>query len=114
MSGKQVVYKIILAEGKTLFKGINGSRTIPFNQWLIADKKPVKDKYPDGKEYMSGFHVFLDRDTAEEYLRRFRKPVERVIVKCLARGLREKPTNSSVHLADELYIDGNQLIMVNK
>lgn len=102
-----VAYKIILAEGKTLFKAINGSRKLTFRTWLIANKKMVRDKYPDGKEYLSGFHVFKNRPNAIKYLKRFTTEQDRIIVKCLVKGLRKKPTNSPVWLADEMFILGD-------
>lgn len=98
------VYKIILLKGKTLFRGINGSRNISFDTWLQATKVLVRDKYPDGKLYLSGFHVFRCLDTAKNYLNRFRTNEDRIIVTCKAKGLRKKPTNSPVWLADELHI----------
>jgi len=101
------VYKIVI-EGddgyKTLFHGIDGSRTLPFDVWLKADKKIVIDG-SGGTPYLSGIHCFLNRKATEIYLKRFRTKKNRVIIKCKAKGLRLKPTGGiPVFLADEIFI----------
>lgn len=87
---------------KTLFRGLNGSRKISTNIWLQAEEKLVRDG-SGGKLYLSGFHVFKTENDADNYLGRFVTP-ERVIIKCYAKNLRQKPTNKIVFLADEIFI----------
>jgi len=100
------VFKVFLIENgklKNLFKGINGTRTIKFNTWLEAEKKMSVDG--SGQDpYLTGIHVLKDKKKAIEYLNNFRTDKNRVIVKCKAKGLRQKPTNDNVYLADNLYV----------
>jgi len=100
------VYKII--ENKkgnyyTLFHGVDGSRLLPINTWLNANKRLVKDG-SDGLIYESGFHCFLDLNIAHNYIRHFRKNKNRTIIKCIANNIRQKPTNPNVYLADAIFI----------
>jgi len=101
------VYKIIEKgnEGiiKTLYYGIDGSRTLPLNMWIKADKKMVKDG-SGGTPYMSGIHCFGLESVARKYFRRFKKIKNRSIIKCEARGFEHKMSNRDVLLADEIYI----------
>ena len=56
----KIYYKIIdQIDGKykTLFHGLNGSKTIPTNQWLKAEEKLVSDG-SGNKKYLSGWHLF--------------------------------------------------------
>lgn len=106
------VYKIVepYEEGyKTLFRGTNGTRNLPFDEWLKADKRMVRDG-SGGKLYLSGFHVFKSENDACNYIGRFRRP-DRHIIKCLAKDLRKKPTNKIVWLADEILIPSNKRII---
>jgi len=103
---EEIVYKIMEAhrgEYKTLFYGINYCRILPFNTWLKAELRYVRDG-SNSVPYISGIHCFKDKKIAEKYLRRFRTERDRVIVKCLAKGLRTKPSNPDVFLADEIFI----------
>lgn len=88
---------------KTLFHGINGSKTIPFDTWIKADKKWAGE---GGKKYWTGFHVILSRENCEKYLKKFTDNTKkRVIVKCLARNLTPKESSKGlVHLAEEILI----------
>ena len=100
------VYKIVLREGeriRTLFHGIHGSRTLDYDNWICACLKLVKDG-ANMKPYLSGIHVFKDKDSATEYLGRFRTIKDRIVIRCYARGLRVKPTNPNVFLASEILI----------
>lgn len=103
------VYKIVepYDEGyKTLFRGNNGTRILPFDEWIKANKRMVRDG-PGGKLYLSGFHCFKKENDADNYIGRFSRP-DRHIIKCLAKGLRKKPTNKTVWLADEILIPSNK------
>jgi len=100
-------YKIVQKDKdriKFLFHGINGTRNIPINQWCKAN---IKDNVIDGKgsSYTSGIHIIDGLDNAKKYLNRFRK-TDRVIVECLAKGLKQKHKSQSyVLLADEILIE---------
>lgn len=95
------MFKIVLSENdeyKTLF---HGTRVLEKGKWLKANKRLVRDG-TGGRLYLSGFHVFREEKIAKEYLKKFRTDKTRVIIKVKARGLRQKPTNDSVFLADEI------------
>jgi len=100
-------FKIVERHGgslKTLFHGIDGSRTLPAGQWLTAAKKMVKDG-TSKTSYLSGFHVLPTRRIAENYLRAFRKRLDRLaIVRCQVRGdvRRKTHSRSEVYLADQI------------
>ena len=99
-------YKIVLKEGdhiRTLFHGINGSRILPFNKWIVGIKKMVKDA-SKSNTYLSGIHVFKFKTIATKYLKRFRTEKDRIIIRCFATGLRNKPSNIEVLLADQIFI----------
>jgi hypothetical protein len=101
-----IVYKIVLKEGnkiKTLFHGVNRSKTLPYNIWIIAEKKLGKDG-SNQEPYLTGFHCFKEIHIAKKYLKKFRSNKNRIIIECEARNLRQKPSNKDVFLADEIYI----------
>jgi len=103
-----VAYRLVDAAGphiKTLFHGFHGSRTIPRNQWLTAEKKDVRDG--SGKTwYESGWHVFLNLQEAKSFLSRFKNLAPKAIVRCRVRGLRPKAHSPyPIHLADEMLIE---------
>lgn len=88
---------------KTLFHGIGGSRILPFNTWLKAERKWAGE---GGIKYWTGFHVILSKSKCIGYFKRFTdKNKTRVIVECLAKNLRPKESSGgSVFLADEIMI----------
>jgi len=100
------VYKVFVIEDgilKTLFRGIEGSREIRFDRWLEA--KEIMSVDGSGQdEYLTGIHVFKDRNKAINYLDNFRNEDSRVVIPCFADKLREKPTNSDVYLANQIYV----------
>jgi len=105
----KTMYKIVLREGnrlKTLFHSIMGSRYLPYNIWLKAEKKFGKDG-SNQKPYLTGIHCFEDKDFASTYLKRFKSEKDRIIIKCEAKCLRRKPSNKHVFLADEIKIIGS-------
>ena len=100
------MYKIVEREGgqiRTLFHGVNRSRTLPKGAWLTAEKKWVRDGSGQAL-YLSGFHVLKTRALCEEYLKSFTTRVHLLhIVECEVRGeVRVKPTNANVYLADKV------------
>lgn len=102
----QNVYKIFLRkkdELRNLFKGIEGTRSIPTNEWLRAENKWARDG-GGSRKYLTGIHVLKDREKAIEYLNNFRTNKDRVVVPCKAKELRQKPTNNNVFLANWLLV----------
>ncbi len=102
-----IYYKIVdVVDGeiKTLFHGLNGSRTVPANKWLKADKKLVRDG-TSNTWYTSGWHVLKSKEECEEYLTKFKNIQYKQILKCKVRGeIRPKEHSpSNVYLADEVY-----------
>ena len=101
-----VWYKIVdLKDGKinTLFHGLNGSKIIPRNEWLKADKKMVNDG--KGPLYLSGWHIIPSYDLCIKYLKRFKNVKYKAIVKCYAKDIvPKKHSRSQVFLADYIYI----------
>lgn len=92
---------------KTLFHGLNGSRTVPMFKWLQADVKEVFDG-STGTRYMSGWHVFDSHDECKEYLKLFTKVKNKVIARCKVKGKMwpKSHSRSNVQLAEWLYIVG--------
>lgn len=89
----------------TLFHGIDGSKAVPLNQWLKAEKKMSIDG-SGGTEYLTGWHIIPSYDECVEYLNNFKNRENKVIAVCSARGdLRQKEhSRSNVLLADEIMI----------
>jgi len=59
----------------------------------------------NGKEYISGFHVFLDRNDAREYFtKRFRIQENRIIIECECKEIRKKREKGEVYLAKMLMV----------
>lgn len=102
----KIAYKFIINDKKhwrTLYHGIEHTTFFPYDEWIKAEKKVVKDgSY--GREYLSGFHCFKSLEIASQYLSRFKNADSMSILKCLAKGLTVKPTNVDVYLADEIFI----------
>ena len=100
-------YKIVEQHGphlKTLFHGLDGTRTLPYGKWLTAVKKRVKDG-TSKTTYLSGWHVLKSRSAAEDYLRAFTKRLDILkIVPVDVRGeVRLKGhSRSEVYLADQM------------
>lgn len=101
-----VYYKIVeLKKGhiKTLFHGINKSRVLKKDVWIIADKKMVNDG--DGTEYLSGLHIMMTYDECVKYLQRFKNKETKGIISCHAKGIRKKEHSPhNVYLADTIKI----------
>lgn len=101
-------YKIVdVVDGnvRTLFHGLNGSKTIPRKEWLKADRKLVRDG-TSKTWYESGWHILETKKECEEYLKKFTHVEHKQILKCKARGeIRPKEHSpSNVFLADEIWI----------
>jgi hypothetical protein len=102
-------YKIVDIENgviKTLFHGLNGSRTLPTQKWITATKKMVSDG--KGTEYLSGFHVMQNIDEARKYIKRFRNIKNKGIVEVEVKNMWKKEHSpSNVWLAEEMKITNN-------
>jgi len=96
-------YKIVeVVDGKvkTLFHGLNGSRTIPSGVWLKADQKLVSDG--GSTQYVSGWHVLTDYDETKKYLGRFKTRTDILtIVPCVVKNVRPKKHSPSPVLLAE-------------
>jgi len=108
----ETVYKVFTIEKgiiKNLFKGLpqedsqRNTRTIKYDKWLHAEKKWSVDGSGQ-QEYLTGIHTLKSKEDAEDYLNNFRTEKCRVVVECQAEGLRQKPTNEKVYLADKLRV----------
>jgi len=107
MDNETVWYKIVDIKNDkvlTLFHGVNGSKTLPKNQWVKAEKKIVSD----GKstKYLSGFHVVPSHEESVEYLKMFKNVKYKKIIPVFVRGeVRKKEHSpSNIWLADEIFI----------
>lgn len=102
-------YKIVRkGDGDTirfLFHGVNGSRTIPKNEWLYAKQKKVQDGN-NGTFYRSGFHVFTSREGAEKYLDLFKTSEDKKVVKCEVEDIwhKEHSRSDEVRLASAIKV----------
>ena len=102
-------------EVKTLFHGLNGSKTVPRFTWLDA---VVKEQAYDGggeggfttsTKYRSGWHVLETKEQALAYLHKFRNLDKKVIVKVTTEGKRWKKEHSPAEglwLCARMRIDG--------
>jgi hypothetical protein len=105
----QTYYKIVdidlKGNIKTLFHGIEGSRILPLNQWLIAEKKMVCDGSPGSTSYLSGFHVLETLHECLSSLEKLTNFEPKAIVECECKGLRPKEhSRDRGFLADEMII----------
>ena len=78
-----IAYKIF-CDGelpRTLFHGHNGSRTLPLNTWLKANKKMVKNG-SGVEKYESAFHAYSSLEDVKYWLTKLAKNIDnRVICK---------------------------------
>ena len=105
-----IAYKIVEDSPRgacTLFHGLDGSRVIPVGKWLKAEKKMVRDG-TSHTYYESGWHVLLTEEDAKDYMKAFKRRLEKLrIVPVLVRNLRKKEhSRSPVYLADEMCYAG--------
>lgn len=94
---------------RTLFHGLpcasrgRRSRVLAPGVWYEAEPRLVVDGGGQ-TPYLSGFNVLLDRAAMLQYLSRFRAPRTLRIARCEVRGLRQKPANPEVFLAEWLKV----------
>lgn len=81
-----IAYRICERKGDkllTLFHGINGSRVMPIDAWMTANKKLVQDgNRKTSKKYLSGFHCLVDIDECRDFINKFRVQRDFVLVEC--------------------------------
>jgi hypothetical protein len=100
-------YKIVDKDSKgrykTLFHGTWGCRVLPFDEWIKADCKPVRDG-SRGTKYTSGWHVMMNLNECRDYLSKFTAKKERVIIEVDVRGeiWPKKHSPSNVYLCEEI------------
>ena len=103
-------YKIVDKDNKgnikILFHGINGSKILKRGEWLQAVVKPVTDGDPKrSTEYLSGWHLFDNKEEAEFYLKRFKNKEPKTIIECEAKNLWKKEhSRANVWLAEWIKI----------
>ena len=103
-------YKIVDKDSndnfKMLFHGIGGTRIIPVNTWIRSEQKTVRDG-STGTQYLSGWHIMMNLDEAQEYLSKFTdKKSNRVIVEIDVAGQiwAKEHSSSNVHLCEYVKI----------
>jgi hypothetical protein len=93
----------------TLFHGIDGSKTLPLNKWIQAEKKRVwnpGERVP-GKSFMSGLHFYSTKGEAIEYMNtRFKNLEELCVCRVNVRDAKEKPRSKGCMLAAAIKILG--------
>jgi hypothetical protein len=89
----------------TLFHGLNGSRKLPQDKVLTAEKKHVWNPGKKGKSpgFMSGWHVLPSKHLTEDYIQRFKDHSDLVICRVFVDEFRDKP-RSIVKLARKMMI----------
>lgn len=102
-------YKIVEKHNddfKTLFHGVNGSKKIPYNKWIAADEKIVRDGSGE-TTYLSGWHILLKKEEAYEYLKSFTRRLDKLkVVAVKVKNIRPKiHSKSPVFLAKELKLE---------
>lgn len=75
---------------KTLFHGLEGSRSLPVGKWLDAEIKLVTDGSRQ-EPYESGFHAYYTLDDVYNWLKGAKNLEGRVVVKVEVKGCWEKP-----------------------
>jgi len=88
---------------KTLFHGLNGSRKLPIEKWIMADLKTVND---GGTSYLSGWHVIPNLIDCQKYLKKFKNKRVLKIVQCKAENVWKKEHSpNNVYLAEKIFIE---------
>lgn len=79
-----------------LFHGLHGSRKVPTNTWILAERKWVQDG-EKSQQYMSGFHIFLHESEIEKWKKRTKLPS--VVLPVEAKMISEKWSNPNIGIA---------------
>lgn len=97
------IVDVVNGDVKTLFHGLNGSRTLPLNKWLKAEKKMVQDG--KGTMYLSGFHIMQSLEDSIEYLKRFQNVENKgVVLVSTKKEWKKEHSPSNVWLCEEIKI----------
>ena len=114
---KSTMFKIVDWKNDTphtLFHGVSRSRKLPFNKWITAEEKMVRDG-SNQERYLSGFHVLPTVKDCLEYLKKFRNTQDKAIVRCWVRSVRRKERSPSpVYLAKEILILYREIYGIRK
>ncbi len=97
------IVEVVDGNIRTLFHGLDGSRTVPTGKWLKAERKLGSDG-TGKRKYFTGWHVLLSKADAEEYLKVFTTRLHLLkIVECEIGGYRPKEHSPSpVYLSNWL------------
>jgi hypothetical protein len=101
------MYKVLIEKNEKpifLFHGVKGTRSIPFDKWIKAENKTVRDG-TKGTLYVSGFHVFPNHKAIQDWTRSLSNFENRYIVKVKIKKTR--PKSHSIHdviLADHMIV----------
>ena len=105
----KIVDKDMRGNFKMLFHGIKGSKIIPVGEWVKSERKAVRDGSV-GTVYISGWHIMMNLDEAQEYLSKFTRVCgdKRIIVEVDVRGKiwSKEHSPSNVYLCEEIKIIG--------
>ena len=87
------------------FKHANsGSRKVPLDEWIEADRKPVRDGSGD-HYYLSSFHVMTESSRLMDWCDSLRRTEGKVFIRVLARGIkRKKNSKFGMFLADSIKV----------
>lgn len=101
------VYKVFECKNSLphfMFYGINGSKMVPLNKKLKAERKLVRDG--SGKRwYKSGFHVYCSLDILKKFVKTLKiNRNTRFIVEVLAINPKKKHEKSKAHLSQEIIV----------
>ena len=76
------IVEVLDGKIKTLFHGLNKSKTMEQGKWLEADVKLGRDG-SGNRYYLTGWHTLLTLEEAKEYLSRFKSRIASLkIVEC--------------------------------
>jgi hypothetical protein len=77
---------------------------MPLGVWMDAEVKLVRDgSKKTAKEYLSGFHFLEDIDECRDFIKKFSRPRDMVLVECEVQGIRKKThSRNNVLLADKM------------
>lgn len=97
------VFDIKDGEPFFLFNSLNGTRKVPLNRWITAEKRAVRDAI--GPYYQSGFHAFPNASDITYWLRWVTHTDNRVVVEVEIKEIRPKSHGrGNVQLADKMII----------
>jgi len=93
-------------EPRFLYHGLRGSRVVPLDQWVTAERKWVTEG--SNPYYWSGFHAYRSLDDVRAWLRRCRIREGRAAVEIDCERVRPKPTAGEAMLAGAMRVTSGQ------